>query len=551
MKRVVERGWRAAAAIGSGLILAAAFPPFESAQAAWLGLVPLLLVARFSTPAVAFRAGWLGGMACWLPTLVWLLALSKTGTPWIVAAIGLFALSAYCALYMGMFAAAVSVLVAVEREAVPVAEAPPGGALRAVALVLIVPLLWVGCEYMRITLFTGFPWNALGVSQARNLALIQLAEWGGVYAVSALVVAINAGLAMTLLDVIPGWRRAGGPARRFHPEMLAALLLLLGAMGFGLQRVRALRAEGAGDVRVRVALVQANIPQDEKWTPELAMQIEQRLIDLTERAGAAGPDLAIWPETAVPALVSLEATPPPFMQALTRVGVPLLAGAMEIAGEDPDSRLYNSSLLLDREGAWSAVYRKQHLVPFGEYVPLARWIPWLERLAPLGYSCTPGTSPAVFMLPGRVAPVAALICFEDAIAGLARRAVRAGARLLVNQTNDAWFEGTSCALQHLHQAIFRCVEQRVPMVRCANMGVSGIIDRTGAIDAQTAGLLAAAQAQNTDFRVAAVSVPLDSWRPTFYTRWGDLPFAVPCALITLATLWRGRSRRGQPRDASA
>ncbi len=546
MKSLFARGWRAAAAIASGLLLAAAFPPVGSAQAAWIALVPLLVVARFSSPGQAFRVGWCSGMVFWSVTLVWLLTLSRSGTPWVLAASGWLALAAYCALYTGAFVAAAAVVFAGDRTPGPVAPGAVRRGLDAVGRVLLLPLLWVGFEYIRATFATGFPWNALGVSQAMNLPLIQSAEWGGVYAVSALVVAVNAGVAQALLDLVPA-ARGGQAARRFHPELLLALLLLALALLGGWRRVQTLRAEEAGEGASTLwcAIVQLNVPQDEKWSEDLAMAVEERLILLTERVAAGDPALVIWPETSVPQALDARGAPPRYLQELAGLGAPILAGAMEAeTGPDGHPRWYNSAFLIGVDGRWSGVYRKQHLVPFGEYVPLARWIPGLEALAPLGYSCTLGDSPAIMELaasPG--VRLAALICFEDAIAYLARRAVRAGANLLINQTNDAWFEGTACPVQHLHQAVFRCVETRTPMVRCANMGVSGVIDRTGAIDDQTRALLAAGDAEAMLYRIDPVRVPVSLRAPTFHTRWGDLPFALPAAAVALATLWRARRLR--------
>lgn len=152
--------------------------------------------------------------------------------------------------------------------------------------------------------------------------------------------------------------------------------------------------------------------------------------------------------------------------------------------------------------------------------------------------------------PGTV-PFSSLICFEDTVAPLARAAVRAGARLLINQTNDAWFEGSSAAVQHMSHCVFRCVENRVPAVRCANLGVTCFIDRTGMIDKMTAGLLQDGTALDVECRAGEVRVPADDMRPTFYTRFGDWPFAIPCAAATvtgLGLLGR-RWRRGEWRDA--
>lgn len=544
MKTGCRFGWRGAAALLSGAMLAASFPPFDCPQAAWVALAPLLVIARHSRPRVAFRGGFLAGFTFWAVTLAWLQALAHFGSPYLMVAGAWLALAAACALYLGLFTALVALLW--RHEDAPGAPADDG-MLRNAGRVLLIPILWVGVEYLRSTLFSGFGWNALGVSQYRNLAVIQVAEWGGVYAVSALVVMVTSGLTLTVMDLLPGPRRRG--ARRLHPELMLALMTLAGAMSWGLARVQALRAEDAaeGGVVVQCATVQANIPQDEKWSDEVAQAVADRLVELSERAHAGVADLVIWPETASPTgLGAAMDTPAYLVELAMRVG-PLLVGAMEVEAAGDDYRYYNSALLFLRNGEIAGTYRKQHLVPFGEYVPLADIIPGLNNFAPLGYNCTPGRDPGIFRLAQPEVAFAVLICFEDGIAPLARRAVRAGARLLINQTNDAWFEGTSAGVQHLSQSVFRSVENRVPLVRCANLGVSGIIDRTGALDPQTQDLLERGDGDSATYRLDGVRVPPEGQPLTLYARHGDWAFAIPCACVVAAAilLWWRQARRAR------
>lgn len=546
MKAAVRFGWRGAAALLSGVMLAASFPPFASSQVAWVALAPLLVVARYSRPSQAFRSGFLAGLVFWATTLAWLQALAHFGSPYVMVASAWLALAAACALYLGLFTALTALLWRHDGSAEAAAD---DGMLRNVGRVVLIPILWVGVEYLRATLFTGFGWNALGVSQYRNLAVIQVAEFGGVYAVSALVVVVTAGLTLTVLDVMPG-KKGRVVRRRFHPELMVALMMLVGAMTWGLSRVQGLRAVEAGDgvTNVRCATVQANIPQDEKWSDAVAQEVADRLVALSERAHAGIADLVIWPETASPTgLGAAMDTPSYLVELAMRVG-PLLVGAMEVeAAGDEEYRYYNSALLFLRSGEIAGAYRKQHLVPFGEYMPLAGIIPGLNRFAPLGYNCTPGRGAGVFRLSSPEVPFAVLICFEDGIAPLARRAVRAGARLLINQTNDAWFEGTSAGVQHLSQSVFRSVENRVPLVRCANLGVSCIIDRKGALDLQTLDLLARGDGEAASYRLDSVTVPLGAYEETVYTRHGDWALGIPSAGVVFGAIlvWWRQARRAR------
>lgn len=565
IRNVWPRLWRAAAAILSGFLMWSAFPPLESSEAAWVALVPLLFVARFSPPLGAFGWGWAGGLCGWLPTLGWLLQLGRTGAPWGLAVLGWAALAAYCALYTGAFTLLASALF----RLVPVGECVPRDAApqpferrliaraRSVGAVFLLPLLWVGLEYVRSTLATGFPWNQLGVSQYRNLAVIQLAEWGGVYLVSAVVVVLNAGL------FIMGLRLGNVYLRRsrgtFQLELSAAFLVCLVVWVSGVRLVRSQSAVERFDPAVRIAVIQPNVAQRKKWQEGFEREIFRRLEETTDLVlpFREAIDLVVWPETAVPGPLNRDGQTRAFVEGLARGAIPLLVGSMEVLPGDPAAAAavdrepiyYNSSFLVDTNGMVQTVYRKQHLVPFGEYLPFDRVVPLIRRLAPLGFSCTPGEESTLFHLevPARGTreaasagsgaawrlPFGVLICFEDTMPYLARRAVRGGARLLVVQTNDAWFDPSAGSLQHLSHCVFRCVENRVPAVRAANTGVSACIDRTGAID--DVELLSRENwgREITAYRVGSLAVPLESYRPTFYTRWGDWPFAIPCAVLSV------------------
>jgi len=557
-------------------LLAAAFPPAGEAHLAWIAFVPLLCLARFSPPRSAFAWGWLSGFLFWLCSLVWLLRLCGTGGSPPLVVLGWLALAAYCALYTGAFAMAAAgmwrrargaripadsparVPAAADAGREPPQAQPPQTGLTVFAGIgslLVLPFLWVGFEYLRSTLFTGLSWNALGVSQYRNLALVQSAEWGGVYAVSAVVMAMNAAVALTVFRFVDDFRTRR--ASRVHVELWIGLIVCAAALLKGAQTCRRLDAEEAAGRIAKITAVQPAIPQAQKWTTEFENEIYAGLEDLTLRAAAGRPNLVVWPETAVPYCVRLDTNTWQFVARLAAQGAPLLVGSMDVDAHAGRERYLNSSFLIAPDGRLAGVYRKRHLVPFGEYVPLGRLLPWLERFAPLGFSCAPGTTSTVFRVEGgaddepRYAlPFAALICFEDTIASLAREAVLNGARLLINQTNDAWFEGSSAAVQHLSHCVFRCVENRVPAVRCANLGVTCFIDRLGRIDKTTADLLRQGEAEGTQFLAGAVRVPADDMPPTFYTRHGDLPFALPCgaaaALSVVAVALGERRRRRQP-----
>jgi len=548
---------RTAGAILSAVLLATAFPPVGEAQAAWLALVPLILVIRSVSPGRAFYWGWGSGTLSWLVMLYWLWRLGFTGCPVIVAVLAWLALALCLGLFTGAFAAttawAFSILNAGPRDE---GHAPFE---RTLPLIVIVPILWVGFEYLRGVIGTGFPWNGLGISQYRNLPVLQLAEWGGVGLVSAVVVAVNTGIALMLVRV--GGVYMGRRRVRFQVELMVVLVLLAVVWTSGVRRVRALRATAPQETRpVRVVAIQPNIPQLKKWPEEFSQEIYASLEERMDLVSAlqAQIDLVVWPETAVPGYLPHDAEIDTFVGQLAReTATPLLVGAMEIGGQydvaNPqawDWILHNSSFLYGAEGEIVDVYRKQHLVPFGEYLPMDRHWRWVRRIAPLGFSCQAGTTGTVFRVdaPGDESiPFSSLICFEDVFARVARKLVRNGARMLVNQTNDAWFDGSDAPVQHMSHCVFRCVENRVPAVRAANTGVTCFIDRTGQIDETSRGILKRDEWTRIDYRSETVAVPRDDMSPTFYTRFGDWPFAIPSAAMALLAgvmAWRREKRRG-------
>jgi len=480
----------------SAVLLAVAFPEPGWHEAAWFGLVPLWLLCRFMTPRRAVLCGFLCGTLFFLVTLHWLTRVTVWG--WI-------GLSLYCAVYFIPF----TVFVARWNRRYGTAR-PSLNLLQ----MIFAAAIWAGAEYLRGSVFTGFPWNALGVSQYANPVMIQLAAEGGVPLISALLVLMNGGVALTLL------RYAEGHAfRRRLPHAEISLALLLVALTFACGMLRLMRPAFGPQQAVRVALVQPAIPQTEKWTPEHEEKIYRRLESLSlypARPGMA--DLIVWPETALPDFALTGMRSMQVIRTVTGHGVPLLAGSMDVQWTDEGPLYFNSSLLFDAEGELLQKYDKQHLVLFGEYVPLADSLPFLKVLTPIQASFTAGSGPEVFTRLDGVPPFAALICFEDTLAPLARRAVRAGARWLVNQTNDAWFDPSAEPRQHLAHCVFRAVENRVPVVRAANTGVSAVIDPYGRI-VQTV-RDAAGNESGPGFLTAEIQVALDA-APTFYTRRGD------------------------------
>jgi apolipoprotein N-acyltransferase len=492
------------ASVFSGILLFLSFPPFEISFCGWFALVPLMLACAGAAPRRAAFLGWLSGAIFFLSTLYWLRHVSILGE---------IGLSFYCALYFIPLA----VFMTLRRNGWRSANG-----LVNVAWMLGAAAVWTASEYLRATVLTGFPWNLLGVSQYQELAFIQIAEWGGVYAISALMVFVSAAAAVTILQYAAGMRRT----YRMHVEMLSAVMVVALTWSLGINKL--LDKPDTNQTPVHAALIQPNIPEVGNWDlpdPEMVYGKLEKLTALAQRAPDL--DLIVWPETALPDFVRYSDRSVILVKKLVAGGVPLLAGSMDVVWHttnQPD--YYNASMLFNPSGELLGTYYKQHLVLFGEYIPFDGKIPLINALTPIGSSFKPGHTATLFKRPGDDRGFSVLICFEDAIPYLARKAANAGATLLINQTNDSWFDPDCGSVQHLANAIFRCVETRLPMLRCANTGITCSIDPFGRIN-QTL------NPRTEGFQIAETVSADPAREATFYVRYGDL-FAQACLLGSVA-----------------
>jgi apolipoprotein N-acyltransferase len=463
-----------------------------------VALAPLLALAvTAGTPGRAFLEGWVAGLLFSVALLRWLTHTMTTFSTLTLplAVLVLLALSAYIALYWGAVAWALAWLRA-----------------RLGAWTLwLAPALWAAAELVRTHFLGGFPWGLLGYVPSRRLLLIQIAAWGGVYAVSALLVLVNTALAWALLE---RRRRA------------AAVATLVGAAAVGGAALVG-RAQLAlpGGPTVPVSLVQGNISQAVKWDAAFRAETFRIYGELTRQA-APGSRLVLWPEAAVPAYLRFEPAAIHWLTDLAaEVRVPLLVGAPDAERDGRRVSYLNSAFLVEAPGIRSR-YDKMHLVPFGEFVPLKRLLFFVEAIAAEIGDFTPGRRATVFPLEG--APFGTVICYEVIFPDLFRRFVAGGASFMANITNDAWFGDSGGPLQHLAMVPLRAVENRTAIVRAANTGVSAFVLPSGAI--QTTLPLGARGTLRAD-------VPLRRGE-TFYTRFGDV-FAYACAALSGAALAGG------------
>ncbi|MBI1847424.1 MAG: apolipoprotein N-acyltransferase [Candidatus Rokubacteria bacterium] len=489
-----ERWLWALTASASGVLLALAFPGTDLEAAAWIVLAPPLALALRTPPRAAFGWAWLAGTVFFLILLRWLdfTFTMYSAIPWPLTWGPLLMLAAYCGLYVGAVHALVALLA---RRGAP-----------ALALATV-PFAWVAGEWVRGHLMGGFPWGSLGYSQYRTLLVIQIAELGGVYAVSFVVAAVNAALAAAV----------SLPRPRALTAVALAAGLVAATLGFGWGRL----AEPAPAGEIPIALMQPAIEQPLKFDPSHAGRTLATYVALTERAARERPALIVWPETAAPAPVRHDPALLAAVQALERrVGVPLLIGSLDVRGTSQPRYLNTAFLLTDR--GLQQRYDKMHLVPFGEYVPLASVIGFVRDWAEFIADLEPGTRADVFS--GPPAPFGVVICYEGIFPELVREFVKGGARLMINMTNDGWFGRTVGPQQHLSMYPFRAVEHRTWVVRAANTGISAAIDPAGRIRES----LSLYERANLVARVGLRQ------GETLYTRFGDWLAYVALAVTGLA-----------------
>jgi apolipoprotein N-acyltransferase len=494
--------------LAGAAMLWVALPPLNLWPLAWVAPIPWLhLVRRPELPGRRpYRQLWLAGFVFWLAAVWWL-----TLPHWTTALLWPL-LAFYLAFYLPVFVGLTRV--AFHRLAIP--------------LPLAAPVVWAGLELARAHLLSGFLMAALGHTQYRWIALVQVSDLGGAYAVSFIVMC-----AAACLEAM--WPREG---RRIAIVPLTALAALLAStLVYGYWRL----SSPASRPGPKVALIQGSIDSQIKHDPTQADRIFEHYAQLTWKALDAQPnvDLVVWPETMFPwPRITAEpgALSPPstslspdqlvekyravLASEIGRFRKPFLLGISTLHLTPTGEKRFNSVLSVDARGIAGERYDKMHRVVFGEYVPLADAFPWLYRLSPLPHGLEPGRGPVALSVgAARYAPS---ICYENTVPHVIRRHVAELAaadrppHVLVNLTNDGWFWGSSELEMHLACGVFRAVECRRPMLIAANTGISAWIDSDGRVRQQ-------GPRRATDVIIAQPE--LDE-RSSLYVAWGDWPAGV-------------------------
>lgn len=513
----------------SGALLVLTFPPYDLGWLAWVGLVPLLFVISRISPWHAFILSFVGGVTFFAGVFNWVFEVA--GYRFIHHVI----LGIYLGTLSGLFGLAFGFI----SKRWGMASA-----------LLAAPFVWVSLEYARSNMgFMGFPYGWLGYSQHAYPHIIQIASNTGAYGVSLLIVMVNSALAAVVLLLADGSKQPRSPSRTpisrhgVFVMVVTAFILTTFSLLYGIITVsKPLAGNG-----IKVSVVQGSIEQEKKWNPRYSDFIMQTYAELTEEASGHQPALIVWPEAATPRALSLDRRLHARVKRIAETaGTYFLIGSSSHqkfkAGQGRTIKFHNSAFLITPDiRAKDQQYDKIHLLPFGEYLPYEGTIPWSWIDVPLIGATLPGNEFTVFQCP--TFRFSAPICWENIFPDLPRKFVREGAQFLVNITNEAWF-GRSVGPQHyVISSVFRAVENKVYVVRCANTGISCFIDPYGRVVGRVR------NEKGEDLFVRGVLtetvIPMES--NTFYTRYGDwlIWLSLTCSGFFLITAFLRKNPRGR------
>jgi apolipoprotein N-acyltransferase len=544
-------------ALLSSLLLVLSFPRFDLGFLAWVGLLPLLIAINGKSLKYGFFLSFICGVLFFVGIFYWIFEITK------------FTLlhAAVLALYVGPFFGLFGLMFNFISTRWGITPA-----------LFAAPFIWVPLEYIRSNLsFLALPWGLLAHSQYQYPVVIQIASFTGTYSISFLIVMVNCAIAAVVLVLFhphprikygagsnpPPSKGEGKTGDLPHPRgrgifsskattalvVITALLMILTLL-YGDFVI----SQPINGNKIKISVVQGNIEQGRKWDRRYAREIMQTYAELTEEASKDQPTLIIWPETATPGSISenfrlyIEVR-----NIVKKAGTHLLLGSAQYQkfGEagSRQFKYLNSAFLISPEPRLgkNQRYDKIHLFPFGEYLPFKEIIPWSYINVPNISEYTPGKEFTVFELPGFRFGV--IICWENVFPELVRKFVRKGGQFMVNITNEAWFGKTAAPYQLLSMSVFRAVENRIFFVRCANTGVSCIIDPYGRIVDRL-------KNQNgQDIFVRGVMsgwiIPLDS--KTIYTRYGEwfVWVTILGAAVFLVVAWRHKRMKRMAEENAA
>lgn len=497
--------------LASAALLILSFPKIDQAYLAWIALVPILYALEGKSVYQTFLAGLLCGCIFYTGLIYWIVVVTTTygGLIYPVGIFVMLLLVTYLSLYCAL---AFSLARFIEAKI-------------SLALPAVLPFIWVALEYLRSFLFSGFPWESLGYAQYRSRLLIQCADITGVYGMSFLIISVNASLYLLLRGI---------PAKKIPwKEGALTILLIVLALSYGSWRLEAIEKTAGAAAKIRSGLIQANIDQGIKWNRAFRNHAIARHQQLSREALYGTTRLLIWPESSTPFYFQSETD---YQEAIFDIisdkDAYLLLGSPSAEVRNGRAQIFNSAFLLSPSRKVVGRYDKIHLVPYGEYIPLKRFFPFINKMVEGIGDFSSGSAVTLLELPEALFGV--LICYEIIFPDLTRWFVKRGAHFLVNITNDAWFGNTSAPYQHLSMAVLRAIENRRCIARAANTGISAFIDATGTIQSAT-----------PLFTESVLTATIDLLTvQTFYTTYGDV-FARLCAFLSFALLCSALLSRGR------
>ena len=498
-------------AVLSGLLLTGSFPKIGIDWLAWFALVPLLISLKDSSLTNSFRLGFIAGLVHYSTLAYWLVYTMQTygNLPLYLCVSVLLLLSSYLALFIAVFAISVKRL-----------------CLKPGTCFFTIPCIWVSLEYIRNYLFSGFPWGLLGYSQFNRLHLIQLSDIFGIYGVSFLIVLANASIFLGFLYFKQSkWKEAKVEKCLAGGSIFVFILITGLAFIYGTWRIKSIDNIISASTSLKVSIIQGNIEQAIKWDPAFQTTTTQKYVNLSFSVNRENPDLVVWPETATPFYFLYDRfLSKKVLKGIHDTNTNFLIGSPSFARNGNTVKYYNSAYLISPDGRICGKYDKAHLVPFGEYVPFKKWLPFIGKMVEAVGDFSAGQEGKTIKFNNY--NLGLLICYEIIFPELSRAMAKNEAVLLVNITNDAWYGKSSAPYQHFSMAVFRAIENRRSLVRAANTGISGFIDPAGRVLDST---------PLFQEKVTTRSVPIID-KKCIYTKFGDF-FAIACMLIILILIF--------------
>ncbi len=481
-----------------------------------IALVPLLYLTQINSLRYRFFLGFISGLFHFMLQLYWIVIVLGRygGLPWFFSIPAFLLLSGYMAVYVALFIALAGTF---QRR------------WGMQFTLYFIPILWVGLDWLRSILFSGFPWMDLGYGLWQVPMLIQISDVLGHYFLTFVIVLLNCSIFVVL-------QRDKWQMKLTHAVVSCGFVMAI--VAYGTLRIEQIQRLTDTVEHSSIGIVQGNIDQSRKWSPGVQRETIETYLKLSKTLleEANSPYLIVWPETALPFFPNRNPLFEHLPQFTKKNSIFFLTGSPWYEVQDyqtKDVDFYNAAFIINPQGDYGDVYFKSHLVPFGEYVPLKRFLPFLAPLVEAVGDFSPGSIAAPLQTGNIRSGV--LICFESIFPEIARKWVDNGANVLVNLTNDAWYGKSSAPSQSMAMSVYRAVETRRSLVRSANTGISAFVDPVGRITQSSEIFVTWAKSEEVKLMDLV----------TVYTRYGYL-FGPIClgAAVLLSLIKRRKAQHG-------